>query len=179
MKKSLNEEILQLDKELKEIKKQLYIDMITEGVDDPGILKCVFMAGGPGSGKSYIAKEIFGVGKKTLASVSSGGLKIVNSDSAFEAALAKNGINPKDLGKIDQQSDLWNTIAGETNPNSIRNQAKNITKQQQAFYEAGRLGMIIDGTGDELSKIKKKKEHAESLGYDCYMVFVNTSLQIA
>jgi predicted kinase len=179
MKKSLNEEILQLNKQLKEIKKQLYIDMITEGVDDPGILKCVFMAGGPGSGKSYIAKEIFGVGKKTLASVSSGGLKIVNSDSAFEAALAKNGINPKDLGKIDQQSDLWNTIAGETNPNSIRNQAKNITKQQQAFYEAGRLGMIIDGTGDELSKIKKKKEHAESLGYDCYMVFVNTSLQIA
>jgi predicted kinase len=179
MKKSLNEEILQLDKQLKEIKKQLYIDMITEGVDDPGILKCVFMAGGPGSGKSYIAKEIFGVGKKTLASVSAGGLKIVNSDSAFEAALAKNGINPKDLGKIDQQSDLWNTIAGETNPNSIRNQAKNITKQQQAFYEAGRLGMIIDGTGDELSKIKKKKEHAESLGYDCYMVFVNTSLQIA
>jgi predicted kinase len=179
MKKSLNEEILQLDKELKEIKKQLYIDMITEGVDDPGILKCVFMAGGPGSGKSYIAKEIFGVGKKTLASVSAGGLKIVNSDSAFEAALAKNGINPKDLGKIDQKSDLWNTIAGETNPNSIRNQAKNITKQQQAFYEAGRLGMIIDGTGDELSKIKKKKEHAESLGYDCYMVFVNTSLQVA
>jgi len=179
MKKSLNEEILQLDKQLKEIKKQLYIDMITEGVDDPGILKCVFMAGGPGSGKSYIAKEIFGVGKKTLASVSAGGLKIVNSDSAFEAALAKNGINPKDLGKIDQQSDLWNTIAGETNPNSIRNQAKNITKQQQAFYEAGRLGMIIDGTGDELSKIKKKKEHAESLGYDCYMVFVNTSLQVA
>jgi predicted kinase len=179
MKKSLNEEILQLDKQLKEIKKQLYIDMITEGVDDPGILKCVFMAGGPGSGKSYIAKEIFGVGKKTLASVSTGGLKIVNSDSAFEAALAKNGINPKDLGKIDQKSDLWNTIAGETNPNSIRNQAKNITKQQQAFYEAGRLGMIIDGTGDELSKIKKKKEHAESLGYDCYMVFVNTSLQVA
>ena len=32
---------------------------LTEGVDDPGILKCVFMAGGPGSGKSYTAKEIF------------------------------------------------------------------------------------------------------------------------
>jgi predicted kinase len=179
MKKGLNEEILQLDKQLKEIKKQLYIDMITEGVDDPGILKCVFLAGGPGSGKSYTANEIFGVGKNAFSSVSAGGLKIVNSDSAFEAALKKNGINPKDLGKIDQNSDLWNTIAGEDNPNSIRNQAKNITKQQQAFYEAGRLGMIIDGTGDEATKIKKKKEHAESLGYDCYMVFVNTSLEVA
>jgi thymidylate kinase len=28
-------------------------------------------------------------------------------------------------------------------------------------------------------KIKKKVEHAESLGYDCYMVFVNTSLEVA
>jgi predicted kinase len=41
------------------------------------------------------------------------------------------------------------------------------------------LGIIIDGTGDEVTKIKKKVEHAESLGYDCYMVFVNTSLEVA
>ena len=179
MGKPLNEEILKLDKELKEIKKQLYIDMITEGVDDPGILKCVFMAGGPGSGKSYIAKEIFGVGKKTLASVSAGGLKIVNSDTAFENLLQKNGVNKKDLDKWAKIPELWDVIAGETNPKSLRNWAKNITKKQQAFYEAGRLGLIIDGTGDELTKIKAKKEHAESLGYDCYMVFVNTSLQVA
>jgi hypothetical protein len=39
--------------------------------------------------------------------------------------------------------------------------------------------MIIDGTGDEVTKIKKKKDHAEGLGYDCYMVFVNTSLEVA
>ena len=64
--------------------KELINEILNEGVDDPGILKCVFMAGGPGSGKSYTAKELFGVGKKTLASVSSGGLKLVNSDTAFE-----------------------------------------------------------------------------------------------
>jgi hypothetical protein len=74
---------------------------------------------------------------------------------------------------------MWDMVAGEDNPNSIRNKAKSITKQQQAFYEAGRLGMIIDGTGDEVTKIKKKVEHAEALGYDCYMVFVNTSLEVA
>jgi thymidylate kinase len=39
--------------------------------------------------------------------------------------------------------------------------------------------MIIDGTGDEVQKIKQKMQHAESLGYDCYMVFVNTSLEVA
>ena len=63
--------------------------------------------------------------------------------------------------------------------NSIRSKAKSLTQKQQSFYEAGRLGMIIDGTGDEVQKIKKKKDHAESLGYDCYMVFVNTSLEVA
>jgi len=180
MSKLLAEELIQLEKDLNQFKKELFIEMITEGVDDPGILKCVFLAGGPGSGKSYTAKEIFGVGKSVTSSVSAGGLKLVNSDMAFEKALKDNGINPKDLGKIEKEDPkMWDTIAGETNPKSIRNQAKKITKQQQAFYEAGRLGMIIDGTGDEVTKIKEKKKHAENLGYDCYMVFVNTSLEVA
>jgi predicted kinase len=179
MSKLLSEELIQLETELKQLKKQLFVEIITEGVDDPGILKCVFLAGGPGSGKSYTANEIFGVGKGNIQSVSAGGLKIVNSDSAFENSLKKNGISPKELGMIDKDSDLWDSIAGEDNPNSIRNQAKKITKQQQAFYEAGRLGMIIDGTGDEVTKIKGKMKHAQDLGYDCYMVFVNTSLEVA
>jgi predicted kinase len=39
--------------------------------------------------------------------------------------------------------------------------------------------MIIDGTGHEYGKIAKNKKYAESLGYDTYMVFVNTSLEVA
>jgi predicted kinase len=180
MNQLLSEELKQLETELKQLKKQLFVEIITEGVDDPGILKCIFLAGGPGSGKSYTAKEIFGVGKTAISSVSAGGLKLVNSDTAFEKALKDNGINPKDLGRFEKEDPkMWDTIAGEDNPNSIRNQAKKITKQQQAFYEAGRLGLIIDGTGDEVTKIKEKKAHAEKLGYDCYMVFVNTSLEVA
>jgi predicted kinase len=180
MSKLLTEELIQLERDLKQLKKQLFIEMITEGVDDPGILKCIFLAGGPGSGKSYTAKEIFGVGKSAISSVSAGGLKLVNSDTAFEKGLKDNGIDMKLLGKYEKENpEMWNFIAGDDNPNSIRNQAKKITKQQQAFYEAGRLGMIIDGTGDEVMKIKEKKKHAEALGYDCYMVFVNTSLEVA
>ena len=66
MSKLLTEELIQLERDLKRLKKELFIEMITEGVDDPGILKCVFLAGGPGSGKSYTAKEIFGVGKTAI-----------------------------------------------------------------------------------------------------------------
>jgi predicted kinase len=163
--------------EMNENLKEIIIEILTEGVDDPGILKCIFMAGGPGSGKSFTAKEIFGVGKGLTQSFSVGGLKIVNSDTAFEKGLKDNGINPKELGKIEKEDpELWDKITGK---DSIRSKAKELTKKQQNFYEAGRLGMIIDGTGDEVNKIKKKKQHAEKLGYDCYMVFVNTSLEVA
>ena len=44
MSKLLLEELKQLETELSQLKKQLFIEMITEGVDDPGILKCIFLA---------------------------------------------------------------------------------------------------------------------------------------
>jgi predicted kinase len=167
-----------IEQELLSIKESILKNLINEGVDDPGILKCVFMAGGPGSGKSFTAKEVFGVGKDLRSSFASSGLKIVNSDTAFEAELKKNGIDPKDLGRIEKEEpELWDAIT--KNPGGIRDKSKKLTQTQQKFYEAGRLGMIIDGTGDDFEKIKKKKKHAESLGYDCYMVFVNTSLEVA
>ena len=53
---------------------------IDEGVNDPAIFKAIFLAGGPGSGKSFI------VGKTGLTSM---GYKVVNSDDAFEVSLKK------------------------------------------------------------------------------------------
>ena len=167
-----------IEEQLLNIKETIIEQMILEGVDDPGILKCVFMAGGPGSGKSFTAMEIFGIDKKLKSSFSSFGLKSVNSDSAFEAGLKKNGIDPKDLARIEKEEpELWDKITAT--PGGIRDRAKQLTKKQKSFYEAGRLGMIIDGTGHVYSKIQKNKKHAESLGYDTYMIFVNTSLEVA
>ena len=41
--------------------------LFTEGVYDPNIFKAIFLAGGPGSGKSYVAgKTIRGEGRKRL-----------------------------------------------------------------------------------------------------------------
>ena len=151
-------------------------DLLNEGVYDPGILKCIFMAGGPGSGKSFTAQELFGIDKRTKTSFSRFGLKVVNSDSAFEAALKKNGINPKFLADIEKKDpDFYNNIV----LGKIREKAKQITQAQRSFFEEGKLGMIIDGTGDDYSKIASQKKKAEELGYDCYMVFVNTSLEVA
>ena len=61
---------------------QEYLEyMIQEGVNDPGIFKAFFTAGGPGSGKSYVAGRA-GVGK-----LSPYGLKVVNSDNQYEKLL--------------------------------------------------------------------------------------------
>ena len=167
-----------IESEMMNIKEEIVLRMISEGVEDPGILKCIFMAGGPGSGKSFTAMDIFGIDKKLKTSFSSTGLKQVNSDRAFETLLKKNGIDPKDLARIEKEDkELWDKITKD--PGSMRTQAKDITRKQKSFYEAGRLGMIIDGTGHVYSKIQKNKKHAESLGYDTYMVFVNTSLEVA
>ena len=167
-----------IESELLKIKESILEQVMTEGVDDPGILKCIFMAGGPGSGKSFTAMEIFGIDKRLKTSFSHTGLKTVNSDSAFEKGLKDNGIDGKKLAQIEKEDpELWDKIAN--NDDSIRNKAKAITQLQRKFYEVGRLGMIIDGTGHVYSKIQKNKKHAESLGYDTYMVFVNTSLEVA
>ena len=168
-----------IESELMDIKETILEQMIIEGVDDPGILKCVFMAGGPGSGKSFTAMEIFGIDKKLKSSFSSFGLKSVNSDSAFEKGLKDYGIDPRKLADIEKNdAELWDKLTGK-GKDTVRSKAKELTKKQKAFYEAGRLGMIIDGTGHQYGKIDKNKKYAESLGYDTYMVFVNTSLDIA
>ena len=37
--------------------------IIDEGVNDPGIFKAIFLAGGPGSGKSFVGSELVGIPK--------------------------------------------------------------------------------------------------------------------
>jgi predicted kinase len=157
--------------------------LLTEGVFDKGILKAVFMAGGPGSGKSYVAGEIFGIPKKINVSVS--GLKTVNSDTEFEFLLKKYGFETFGTGKLDIDKwpdEVFDAIAGgdeDSESMTVRKKAKLLTKARKQKYMEGRLGMIIDGTGHNYAKLSKEKKELEKLGYDCYMVFVNTSLNVA
>ena len=157
--------------------------LLEEGVFDKGILKAVFMAGGPGSGKSYVAGELFGIPKKINISVS--GLKSVNSDTEFEFLLKKFGFDTFGTGRldIDQWPDeVFDAIAGgdeDSDSMTVRKKAKLLTIARKKQYMEGRLGMIIDGTGHDYAKLSKEKKQLEAMGYDCYMIFVNTSLKVA
>lgn len=153
---------------------KLFEDFVGEGIYDPGILKAFFMAGGPGSGKSYVATEIFDFPKGAVSSVSyATGLKLVNNDNAFEKGLRDAGYSPSDLAKLAQDPEEWAKVM------VIRDKAKRITKKFQDNYLANKLGQVIDGTGKDYDKIRGHRELYKDMGYDTYMVFVNTSLEVA
>ncbi len=130
---------------------------LQEGLYDPNIFKAFFLAGGPGSGKSYVAGRTMG----------GHGLKSVNADEAFEYLLKQAGLSLKMPPEQQEPRDV------------VRGRAKDITKARQKNYLEGRLGVVIDGTGKDANKILGQKSGLEELGYDTYMVFVNTSLDVA
>jgi len=153
---------------------KLFEQFISEGINDPGILKAFFMAGGPGSGKSYVAGELFSMPQSEIQSTSyATGLKLVNNDIAFERGLKRAGY---DIGKI---ADYAKDKAAWAEVMKIRDKAKSITKKRQSSFIDGRLGQIVDGTGKDYNKIKSYRKLYQDLGYDTYMIFVNTSLEVA
>ena len=161
-------------------------NLINEGVFDEGILKVVFTAGGPGSGKSFLVDLIFGVrdaaGKpyfKNASFLGRTGLKYVNSDKFFEKQLKDNNIDAGDLQRIEKEDPaLWDQIQGAS-PKSLRNIAKGKLNMLKGFFESGRIGMLVDGTGGKYNKMVRQKEAAEALGYDTMLLFVDTSEEIA
>lgn len=150
--------------------------ILAEGVQDKGILKAVFLAGGPGSGKTYVVKNIFGIPDKFNISMS--GMKMVNSDKELKYLLKKYGFGT-DLDILPDELFRQLTDPDYEDYSGLRDYSKGLTKQREKQYREGRLGMIIDGTGHKFSKIQSHKKELEAVGYDTYMIFVNTSLERA
>ena len=157
------------------LKKTLRIELV-EGINDPGILKAVFLAGGPGSGKTYVAKGLFGIPDKV--NVSQTGMKMVNSDKELKYLLNKYGFGT-DLDSLPDEVFQNLTDPKQKDYSGLRDFAKDLTGERRRLYQNGRLGMIIDGTGDDSRKIAAEKKELEKIGYDCYMIFVNTTLEVA
>ena len=141
---------------------------LQEGLQDPNIFKAFFLAGGPGSGKSYVVRSTTG----------GTGLRIVNSDDIFEKYL-------KDAG-FDMDMSTAKAEREAEDRDKMRKRAKKLTRTRmgdvttgKGGYLEGRIGLIIDGTGKDYDKIAKQATQLKQLGYDVHMIFVNTSLDTA
>lgn len=137
-------------------------DLLQEGVYDPGIFKCVFLMGGPGSGKSTVVDAL---GLKAL------GLKTINSDTHFERYMKEAGMSMK----------MVQGGSGAVNPerDRLRSKAKGLATKQMDIHVPARLGLIFDTTSAKAGKIQAYKKQLDALGYEYKMVFVKTSLELA
>ena len=173
-----------MDKKTKELYENSMINDIIEnyleeGINDTAIFKAVFLAGGPGSGKSFIGtekkgksptvgadpKQFMGGGQLGLINL---GLRVVNPDPAYEKLLKAAGLDPK------SSDDIWSDEGQD-----IRVKASAMTAKQKAHYVNERLGIIIDGTGKDVNKIIGQKKLLDDAGYETAMIYVNTNLETA
>ena len=133
---------------------------MSEGVYDPNIYKAFLCAGGPGSGKSWVSQ-------RTLSGM---GLEVINSDNSFSRALEKEkmslNMSTQDVKEIARRDE-------------IRAKAKARTGVQLKLALEGRLGLILDSTARDISRIESEANSMKYIGYDTNMIFVNTSLEVA
>ena len=131
-----------------------------EGTPQPG-RKVIFLAGGAGSGKSNVVKQLDLEGQ---------GFKVVNSDISLEWLKKNSGLpaNMKDLTS-EQLSKLG----------KLQWEARKIAKRKQMKYQGNGDGIVVDGTGGSMKVMEKQVQEFQEKGYDVQMIFVETSLETA
>jgi predicted ABC-type ATPase len=125
-----------------------WLNFTEAAADEKYAFRAVFMAGGPGSGKSTLRDQIFGVNQ----------FRIADSDRIQEFfARRKNGsLEPR--GRDFEKSQQLNI------------------KRTSTWSEAG-YPLIIDITGRDLSLVYQINNKLISTGYDTGMVFVYADLE--
>jgi tRNA uridine 5-carbamoylmethylation protein Kti12 len=128
---------------------------LTESIEDKGILKAVFMMAGPGSGKTFIGKQLMGDIEPRL----------INTDKFS-----------RDYFGI--KKEMWDIFTTET-PKSIIDKSKLMTQEQLALNINSMLPLLIDSTSSNTTSLFKRDGILKSLGYETAMVFIKTSLEVA
>ena len=140
------------------------LKLFLEGRHDPSIFHAVFMAGAPGAGKDFVADSLALPGQL--------GYKEINSDNEFERYMIDAGLTDKKGSIIlDPNQEFERTV--------VRSVAKRHSTSKKRHALKGRLGLLINGTGASLSKMKKQKKTLDALGYECACIYVNVGLETA
>jgi len=136
-------------------------NFLTEGVYDKHIFKAFFLAGGPGSGKSWVSSR----------TLEGSGMKVINTDLGFERYAKQAGLDLKKMQSF--------TPSQTKQKDALRARSKSGTKTQLQHAIDGRLGLILDSTARDVPRIEAEASGLGLIGYDTYMVFVNTTLETA
>ena len=201
--------------ELKKIIREEIERALSEGKQDPGIFKAIFMAGCPGSGKGTAISAIFG----KVAGFTPQGLKVVNPDDMYEYLLQREklglvdpggkspedveAMSPEEQEEYEKEKKAYRSQAGKLmhkavtkttggakgiDPEKVggdraKHGYKPVGKERPASrletFINGRLGLLLDGTAANATKILREKEILEELGYDTMMVVVDVPVETA
>jgi predicted kinase len=131
-----------------------------ESINDKNLFKAVFFAGGPGSGKSFISDLAF-KGEP---------VSFINQDHFLEIIFKRDDI-PFEIDSNNKEV--------YAKQQDTRRQAKKLMSQRMLYKIDGMLPLVIDGTARFYEKIEELHKSLSNVGYDCYMIFVNTSLEVA
>ena len=132
--------------------------VLDEGVNDPGTFKAIILAGGPGSGKTVVAKAL-GLGSM--------GLRVVNSDMYFQYLMKRKGLSLK-------------MPANEFEAREVaRYAAKAVTDKRLESLVNARLGVIVDSTSGDQKKTTRIIKMLKKSGYDIKVIFIEVSLEVA
>ena len=152
--------------------------------------KAIFMAGGPGSGKSTVIRAL-GIRQN---------MPIINPDDVYEESLKAAGI-PLQRGdlvsdykaiksrynKAEEEGDL--ELVAQLEPEylalrAIMSQnmklfaaARKAAKEEQHDRACERQSFLVDGTGGDSRAILKQLKDLRSQGYDVAMIFVDVPLE--
>ena len=132
--------------------------VLDEGINDPGIFKAIILAGGPGSGKTGIARAL------GLASM---GLRVVNSDMYLMHLMKRKGLSLQ-------------MPATEFEAREVARYASNaVTDRRLETLINARLGVIVDSTSGDQKKTTRIIKMLKKSGYDIKVVFIETTLEVA
>lgn len=164
-----------------------YIRILLEQAMAP---KVIFMAGGPGSGKSTVINSL-GL---------SGRLEVINPDDAYEAAMAAENIPSDRQSLLDEYVPIKQEyeaaqeagdleLVAELEPGYTRLRGllsrnmqlfaaarKDAKARQLELLETGK-DFLVDGTGGNSKEILKTADKLKEVGFEVGMIFVDVSME--